>query len=57
MREETKVRAQRGTGTNVILAIMMSQGSCCEPCTYLQNLKRIFSNTRTGPVLPRMVRG
>lgn len=57
MREETKVRAQRGTGTNVILAIMMSQGSCCESCTYLQNLKRIFSNTRTGPVLPRMVRG
>lgn len=25
--------------------------------TYLQNLKRIFSKTRTGPVLPRMVRG
>lgn len=24
---------------------------------YLQNLKRIFSKTRTGPVLPRMVRG
>lgn len=25
--------------------------------TYLQNLKRIFSNTKTGPVLPRIVRG
>lgn len=25
--------------------------------THLQNLKRIFSKTRTGPVLPRMVRG
>lgn len=25
--------------------------------TYLQNLNSIFSNTRTGPVLPRMVRG
>lgn len=27
------------------------------PITYLQNLNRIFSNTSTGPVLPRMVRG
>lgn len=27
------------------------------PITYLQNLKSIFSNTSTGPVLPRMVRG
>lgn len=25
--------------------------------TYLQNLNKIFSNTRTGPVLPRIVRG
>lgn len=25
--------------------------------TYLQNLKRTFSNTKTGPVLPRIVRG
>lgn len=25
--------------------------------THSQNLKRIFSNTSTGPVLPRMVRG
>lgn len=23
----------------------------------MQNLKRIFSNTKTGPVLPRIVRG
>lgn len=25
--------------------------------THLQNLNRIFSNTKTGPVLPRIVRG
>lgn len=25
--------------------------------TYLQNLNKIFSNTKTGPVLPNMVRG
>jgi len=25
--------------------------------SHLQNLKRIFSKTRTGPVLPRIVRG
>lgn len=25
--------------------------------SYLQNLNRIFSNTSTGPVLPKMVRG
>lgn len=24
--------------------------------SYLQNLNKIFSNTSTGPVLPRMVR-
>lgn len=24
---------------------------------HLQNLKRIFSKTKTGPVLPRIVRG
>lgn len=25
--------------------------------TYLQNLNKIFSNTKTGPVLPNIVRG
>lgn len=28
-----------------------------KPVSYLQNLNKIFSNTSTGPVLPRMVRG
>lgn len=34
--------------------VIMKMSGCN---TYLQNLKRIFSKTSTGPVLPRMVRG
>ena len=35
----------------------MGRGSSSSLHTHLQNLKRIFSKTRTGPVLPRMVSG
>lgn len=47
----------QSSGKHKLSPLKYSWNKFVQKETYLQNLKRIFSKTRTGPVLPRMVRG
>ncbi len=57
VREEKRSGNTRSVRKVIVEAVLLKMTQNGYSHTYLQNLKRIFSKTSTGPVLPRMVRG